>query len=395
LAQATFCLELHPELHFQVSALLPSLATPINMEQFRIADDDQDTCTTEHSLKSMSLAEWTTCEKTSLSEELSIFRMAEEQDISKIIRAPNASDEDPQTLIDKANGSKYVPAKHCFLGFTVVPSGYIQVVKVNGDVVIVPAGRYKLAPIKRFLGSSWGRKYPISENCISDGPFTMVRVQRGYIGLAKENGKPVFLDEGLHVYNTALFSFESFKRVDAEHICHMSYNVLRVPKGYFGKIMEDNVAKLLPEGMHVVDKSVFQYQGLVTVNTTYINHGTIHIIQVPKGSVGLVFESNFPCLLPTGIHIYDSATLVFNGSMSKMQVSVIHGTINRFRVQKGEIGLAWQDNQPLLVEVPGTYLVDSATFKFVNCVKASEKLVTLGAKKNHYCVLWRSRSSLL
>jgi len=361
--------------------LVAPVATPIKMEQYRINDDDLDTCTSEHSLKSMSLAEWTTCEKTSLADEFSIFRMAQEQDISKIIRSPNASDEDPQTLIAKANGSKRVPAKQCFLGLTVVPSGYIQVVQVNGDVVVVPAGRYKLAPSKRLLGASWGRKYSLSENSISHGPFTMVRVQRGYIGLAKENGKPVFLDEGLHVYNTALFQFDDFKRVDAEHICHMSYNVIRVPKGYFGKIFEDNVAKLLPEGMHVVDKSVFQYKGLVTVNTSYINHGTIHIIQVPKGFVGLVLESNFPCLLPTGIHIYDSATLQFSGSKSKMDVSVTHGTINRFRVQKGEIGLAWQDNEPFLVEDPGTYMVDSATFKFVNCVKASEKLVTLGAKK--------------
>jgi len=351
------------------------------MDKFRIDDDEKDSCTGGHSLESMSLGEWTSLEKTSLSDKFSIFRMAQEQEIDKIIRAPNASDEDPQSLIDQANGDKYVPAKHCFLGLTVVPSGYIQVIEVNGDVVIVPAGRYKLAPIKRFLGASWRRQYSLSENSICHGPFTMVRVQRGYIGLAKENGKPVFLDEGLHVYNSALFSFSEFKRVDVGHICHMSYNVLRIPKGYFGKIMEDNFAKLLPEGMHVVDKSVFKYVGAEAVNTTYINHGTIHIIQVPKGCLGTFFESNFPCLLSEGVHIYDSSTLEFKGLKNKMDVAVTHGTINRFRVQKGEIGLAWQDNQPMLIEDAGTYMVDSATFKFERCVKASEKVVSLGAKR--------------
>jgi len=350
------------------------------MNAYRVTDDETGG-TAQHSLVSMALADWATCDKPSLAEKHAIFRLGEEQDIAKIIRAPNASDEEPQSLIDKANGEKSVPARHCFLGMTVVPSGYIKVIGVNGDVVIVPAGRYKLPISKRLLGASWGRNYSITENAISDGPFTMVRVQRGYYGLAKENGQPVLLDEGLHVYNSALFSFDKFQKVDCEHICHMSYNVIRVPKGFFGAIMENNIAKLLPEGMHVVDNSVFKYDKRVQINTPYINHGTIHIIQVPKGCFGTVFESNFPLLLPEGIHIYDSATLQFTGVKRKLDVSVTHGTISRFRVAKGEIGLAWQDNQPLLVEEPGTYQVDSANFRFVECKKASDKLVALGARK--------------
>eukprot|EP00443_Scrippsiella_acuminata_P001982 CAMPEP_0115366556 /NCGR_PEP_ID=MMETSP0270-20121206/104868_1 /TAXON_ID=71861 /ORGANISM="Scrippsiella trochoidea, Strain CCMP3099" /LENGTH=559 /DNA_ID=CAMNT_0002789335 /DNA_START=16 /DNA_END=1691 /DNA_ORIENTATION=+ len=209
----------------------------------------------------------------------------------------------------------------------------------------------------------------------------MIRVRRGQFGLATENGKPVLLKEGLHVYNNPLFSFVEFKNVDAQHVSHVSYHVVRVPRGAFGKIKEQNRVKLLPEGTHTVDNAVFEYCGLVDSIEAYINHGSIHIIQVPKGSVGLVFESNFPRLLSEGVHIYDSPTLKFNGVRSKLDPQIIHGTISRFRVQKGEVGLAWLDNVSPSIEEPGTYLVDSSSFKFVSLRDAADKTIMLGAKK--------------
>jgi hypothetical protein len=35
------------------------------------------------------------------------------------------------------------------------------------------------------------------------------------------------------------------------------------------------------------------------------------------------------------------------------QEVIIHGTITRYRVQRGEVALLWQDNQPLVNDVPG------------------------------------------
>jgi len=102
---------------------------------------------------------------------------------------------------------------------------------------------------------------------------------------------------------------------------------------------------------------------------------------VPKGSVGLVYESQFPWLLSEGVHIYDSPTLEFVGLKSKLDPQIIHGTISRFRVQKGEVGLAWLNNEPMLIEDLGTYMVDSPNFKFVSLKDALEKTIALGAKK--------------
>jgi len=261
-----------------------------------------------------------------------------------------------------------------------VQVGEIMILHDNGSIHIVGPGRWSVKWNHR-LFTSWGARKSLREDLISVGTFTMIRVRRGQLGLAIENGKPVLLQEGLHVYNNPLFSFSEFKPVDAQHVQHISYHVVRVPRGAFGKIKEQNRSKLLPEGTHTVNNAVFEYIGLANTIEAYINHGTVHIIQVPKGYLGLVYESNFPRLLSEGVHIYDSPTLNFVGVKSKLDPQIIHGTISRFRVQKGEIGLAWLDNEPRLIEDPGTYLVDSSNFNFVSLVIASEKTIMLGAKK--------------
>jgi regulator of protease activity HflC (stomatin/prohibitin superfamily) len=161
----------------------------------------------------------------------------------------------------------------------------------------------------------------------------------------------------------------------------MSIHVIRVTKGRFAKIWERARPKLLPEGLHAIDNPVFEYKGTVDSKDPCIEHGSIFILQIPKGALGLIKESNFPRLLEEGLHIYDSPTLQYNGVQSKLSPIISHGTISRFRICKGELGLAWRDNDPLLVEEPGTYQVDSATFKFVKVVDSTIKDIRLGSRK--------------
>jgi len=185
----------------------------------------------------------------------------------------------------------------------------------------------------------------------------------------------------LHVYNSPIFKFNRFVKVDSEHISHMSYNVVRVPRGSFGRVTENMTPKLLAEGLHVVDNPIFEYRGIVNMSDQYIKNGTVHVIQVAKGSLGLIMESSFPRLLEEGVHIFDSPTLEYVGVKSKLSKVIRHGTITRFRVEMGEVGLAWDGNNPLLIEEPGTYLVDNSTFKFVSAKSVNEKFIELGAQK--------------
>jgi regulator of protease activity HflC (stomatin/prohibitin superfamily) len=62
------------------------------------------------------------------------------------------------------------------------------------------------------------------------------------------------------------------------------------------------------------------------------------------------------------------------------QQVIKHGTITRFRVLKGEIGLAWENSQPSFFD-EGVYEKDSPNFVFEKCVNASDKQISLGSRK--------------
>jgi regulator of protease activity HflC (stomatin/prohibitin superfamily) len=57
-----------------------------------------------------------------------------------------------------------------------------------------------------------------------------------------------------------------------------------------------------------------------------------------------------------------------------------HGTLTRFIVKKGELGLGFDNNEPVFFE-EGVYIKDSPLFLFAKCVAASDKNISLGAKK--------------
>merc|ERR1719408_425607 len=58
-----------------------------------------------------------------------------------------------------------------------------------------------------------------------------------------------------------------------------------------------------------------------------------------------------------------------------------HGTITRFRVRQGEVGLATWQNEAIFVDVPGTYEVDSPDFIYHDAKPVSSRLLQNGNKK--------------
>ena len=90
---------------------------------------------------------------------------------------------------------------------------------------------------------------------------------------------------------------------------------------------------------------------------------------------------------------------------------IVHGTITILRVTRGEVALAWNNNEPIFIDQvgnstylsafrprlgsrsrahtftsppmsqPGLYEFDSADFRFVEYKAAGERLISLGAKK--------------
>jgi len=301
-------------------------------------------------------------------------------DLNRLIVPPNAADEVGQDLaqtlmrIINLNG---LSASQSVLGNTVIEPGKIGVILNNGRVEVCGQGRFMIASPR----SNWVGIYSLTDNPIQYETLTIVRVQKGQYGLAMQDGRPVVLGEGVHARNSRLFQHNGFVDVNQKHIHHGTVHIIMVPTGEYSLVIENNVPKILRAGRYVIDSNFFVVNGFVNVNQDHIQHQTIHIIRVPKGKVALVSNNNKPLLLPQGTYTFNAQVFSFTSLRDVNEAVIVHGTITRFRVRNGEIGLAWDNNKPVFIEKPDFYEVDSPNFTFVNCVNAFEKQIILGSCK--------------
>eukprot|EP01114_Cavostelium_apophysatum_P001457 TRINITY_DN1125_c0_g1_i4.p1 TRINITY_DN1125_c0_g1~~TRINITY_DN1125_c0_g1_i4.p1 ORF type:complete len:733 (-),score=224.80 TRINITY_DN1125_c0_g1_i4:49-2136(-) len=292
--------------------------------------------------------------------------------LEALLVPPNAKT--PEEIITIANNNQSPSAVSAAIGKLVEP-GKVGIISVNGQIQLVGPGRYIFPNPRASL------KYieSLTKNQITYETLTICRVQRGEVGVAMDNGQPLLLGEGIHVRNNRLFQMVRFESINQQTLSHGSIHVIRVPKGHYGLITENAVPKLLPEGIHVTNSNVFQFEKFELINQPYIRHGTLHILRIPQGKVALVNDNNRPRLLE-GTHCINSKTFTFIKMEDINQLVIRHGTITQFRVRKGEVGLGWDNNQPAFFD-EGVFIKDSPLFAFENCVSASEKQIVLGAKK--------------
>jgi len=193
---------------------------------------------------------------------------------------------------------------------------------------------------------------------------------------------PVLLGPGLHVYNEPSFRFDKVVDVKEPYVLHGTFHILQVKRGSYALVWESPTQpRILRQGNYVVVSPTFRFEKFAAVEEAFIKHGTIFIIQVAKGHLGKVMENVIPKLLPEGVHMVDHPNFRFEGLELLSSAVIRHGTITRFRVSQGEIGLATWQNEAIFVEIPGTYEVDSPDFIYHEAKSVSSKLLQNGNKK--------------
>jgi regulator of protease activity HflC (stomatin/prohibitin superfamily) len=291
---------------------------------------------------------------------------------SDILTKPNANNIDD--IIRIINHGKSPSASSSIFGNLIEP-GKIGIIKHNGKIEAVGPGRYILFNPRASLETI----FSLSENHNNFETLHIIRVQKGEVGFATDNGRPIILDEGIHVRNSRLFHFDKFESINQQYLNHGNIHIIRVPQGYYGLVIENTKPKILLEGEHITKSKYLTFNGMQLINQPYIQHGTLHILRIPKGHIALVNNNNKPQLLE-GTHTIDSTAFTFYEIVNLNQEVIKHGTITRFRVRKGEIGLAWENNEPVFFD-EGIYYKDSSNFIFEKCVNISEKQISLGSRK--------------
>jgi regulator of protease activity HflC (stomatin/prohibitin superfamily) len=304
------------------------------------------------------------------------------------IRPCNSKDGDMDAIAKACNDAMdgWSPVVGCNPLGSLVPPGCIRFADYQGRTYAVGPGRWMLKPSK-YLGylswSDWDCVKLMESNQSEKGTASIVRIAPDEIGLAYENAtEPVLLGPGLHVYNTPSFKFVKKVGVQEAYFHHGIFHVLRVKRGTFALVWENPTQpRILREGTYAVKSPNFSFSKFVNVEEHYIKHGTIHIIQVPKGHVAKVFENMTPKLLSIGVHMVDHPNFHFDGLELLSSSLIKHGTITRFRVGQGEIGLASWRNEAVFIDVPGTYEIDSPDFVYLQSQSVSNKLLHNGNKK--------------
>jgi regulator of protease activity HflC (stomatin/prohibitin superfamily) len=186
--------------------------------------------------------------------------------------------------------------------FNVRPGCYAKV-RIGYDYHFLPSGKHQIR----------------SPNLVFDEQTGIVNFSEGYI----KNGN-------LHTFN--------------------------IPAGYFAKIKIGNEFKLLDTGTHFIESGNLFFNpetDLVSQLKVHINHGNIHILNIPKGYMALVYENNTPKILESGHHVINNGNFEFDEKYHLVRQDrnyISHQNIHRVLVQPGHIALVSVDGETRILK---------------------------------------------
>ena len=93
---------------------------------------------------------------------------------------------------------------------------------------------------------------------------------------------PQLIKEGKHLIKSTFFKFCQLASVSDEFIEHDCVHVPNVVKSQVAKVYQDNIPRILGEGLHIIESSNFTYAGTVVIepDSLCIEHGTVSIAMV-------------------------------------------------------------------------------------------------------------------
>merc|ERR1712232_819795 len=226
-----------------------------------------------------------------------------------------------------------------------------------------------------------------------DDQVLIIRIIEGDVGLITIQGVHHLLDVGTHVFNSGTVKFFGAKTLaNKNYMSHGPYHYVNIPRGKNGKVWAEVVGadgnkslvpRLIKEGEHFIRSTFFKFEGLVNISDEYIGHDSIHILNVVKGCIAKANCDNEPRLFGEGLHIIESPNFDFidTQEISVDNLCISHGTITILQVPRGKIALIWKHSELCLLDRPGLYEFNSNDVFFKEFVDSSARYIELGAKK--------------
>jgi hypothetical protein len=241
----------------------------------------------------------------------------------------------------------------------------------QGEVALVRS----LAGECRALGPGWHlfstvgcdvTKAAQTDAVIRLGNLCIVRVFPGYVGMGQLNGNPLLLAPGVHLLNDPLFSFLGTALMTQPVISvGGTLHVITVPRGMLGLCTADSQGHFLGPGRHVVSHPRFAFLGLRSATDEHLSVGSKHRVLLAAGRLGLAWEAGRPLVLEagTGVFTIDSPTFSFERSVNAATQVITHGSTKLVTVRQAFVGVSFKDGH-LDVLPPGRSVLESVTHTF-------------------------------
>jgi len=267
----------------------------------------------------------------------------------------------------------WIPARMFSKCLLMVKKGefvFAQLVE-DGSTQLLQNGIHLLAA----LGTQT-KTFPSTADCMLFGTITLVRVRPGKIGLGSDNGKPVFLLPGVHLYNAQNFEHQGSASITDQMIKNGPITIVRVSPGEVGTATNNGEPVLLEEGMHFIDQPAFIMGACKKVDEPTIEVGTTRIIVVPRGKIMPVLVNGEGHFLLQGRHFINLRRFQALGMKSEGDEYICAGTRHRVLISAGKVGLALEAGEPLLLEPGRIHLKHSSLFRYVSSENIQKQVIT-------------------
>eukprot|EP00971_Amphidinium_carterae_P072038 1424771-Amphidinium_carterae.1 len=98
------------------------------------------------------------------------------------------------------------------------------------------------------------------------GNRTILVVEQGFIGLAFDNGQPVLLPPGIHVWTSETLRYQNAVSLDQHNISLGPFTLLTVDEGYAAVTQNNGRQHILPGGAtHLLDHKNWRFEKFLTL----------------------------------------------------------------------------------------------------------------------------------
>lgn len=146
-------------------------------------------------------------------------------------------------------------------------------------------------------------------------------------------------------------------------IFYIANKVTLVRKGEIGIVEHiDGTLRVLEPGFHIIETIGTRVVKAMLADD-YISHSLLKIIRVLPQNVGLGTQNGRPVILLPGRHLIIDPVFVYQRQEPLTNPHIQIGTVNLITVQQGQVGLATVESTAHFLE-PGRHNINSRTFTF-------------------------------